>query len=71
MPAPEPGRTVSAVVALAEPMGAETFLHLRLGPLEFVARGPADTRLEPGRTAHVAFDLDQAHLFDGPGGQAI
>jgi multiple sugar transport system ATP-binding protein len=71
VPAPEPGRTVSAVVALAEPMGAETFLHLRLGPLEFVARGPADTRLEPGRTAHVAFDLDQAHLFDGPGGKAI
>jgi multiple sugar transport system ATP-binding protein len=69
--APEPGRTAATTVEIAEPMGAETFLHLRLGALAFVARVPPSARHQPGEAVTARFDLDQAHLFDGKTGEAL
>jgi len=70
-PAAGPAATILAEVDFAEPMGAETFVHLRTGGTNFVAR------LDPGREYRrldrltVAFDLRSAHLFDAETEQVI
>jgi multiple sugar transport system ATP-binding protein len=68
---PEPGRTREATVILAEPLGAETWLHLRAGTTSFTARVAPAARYHPGQQLLVGFDLEQAHLFDATSGQAI
>jgi multiple sugar transport system ATP-binding protein len=68
---PEPGRTLEATVVLAEPLGAETWLHLRAGEFSFTARVDPAPRYHPGQSLTVGFDLEQAHLFDAADGQAM
>jgi multiple sugar transport system ATP-binding protein len=51
-------------VELAEPMGAETFLHLKSAASTFIARVDADTSHRLGSQVHVTFELDKTHLFD-------
>ncbi len=60
-----------ARVEISEPMGAETYLHLTIGPSPCVARVRPDLRLAPGETVRVAFRLDAAHLFDAADGRAL
>ena len=56
---------------LAEPMGAETFLHLQTGATAFVARVPPAGRYAADDQIDVAFDLSHAHLFDPATGQVL
>ena len=49
---------------LAEPMGAETYLYLRGGNSEVIARVPPRDDYVPGQMVRLAFDLDKLHLFD-------
>ena len=51
-------------VSLAEPMGAETYLHLTTGTSEFIARVAPDHVRSADDKARVRFDLTKAHLFD-------
>ena len=51
-------------VDLAEPMGAETFLHLHTGATPFIARVDPASRFQPGQLAGIAFSPAHAHLFD-------
>ncbi len=53
-----------ATLELAEPMGAETFLHLSTGATTFIARLPATEPLPRDQRFAVQFDLTRAHLFD-------
>jgi multiple sugar transport system ATP-binding protein len=59
-----PGCTFVARVDVAEPMGAETFLHLHTGANVFVARFNSADRFIPGQSILVGFDADRIHLFD-------
>jgi multiple sugar transport system ATP-binding protein len=54
----------SVMVEIAEPMGAETFLHLTTGATNFIARVPPTRRFAPGEKVGVVFSLDHAQLFD-------
>jgi multiple sugar transport system ATP-binding protein len=63
--------TASVTIDVIEPMGAETFLYLRTGATNFVARVPAQNRFTVGATLPVAFDLEHAHLFDAQTEQAL
>ncbi len=55
---------VSARVELAEPLGAETLLHLSTGATNFIARVRPTNRLAEGDAARFIFDLEKVHLFD-------
>jgi len=54
-----------AEIEVAEPMGAETNLYLRIGAMAFVARVRSTDRYQTGEKVSVRFDLDRAHVFDG------
>lgn len=56
--------TVQAMVEVAEPMGAETFIYLNTGHHNFIAKVASGARYKIGETMHIAFDLSKAHLFD-------
>ena len=55
---------VTAAVELVEPLGAEVYLHLRVGQHAIVARvGPHD-RPEVNQDIDLVFDMGKAHFFD-------
>ncbi len=58
-------------VEIAEPMGAETFLHVDTGANSFIARVAPTSAHRPGETVHLRFDLTKAHLFDASTEQAL
>ncbi len=51
-------------VDLSEPMGAETFLHLKTGATAFIARVAPDQDRPVGATLGVTFDPAALRLFD-------
>lgn len=55
---------VSSTVELVEPLGAEVYLHLRVGRHPITARvGPHD-RPEVNQDIDLVFDMGKAHFFD-------
>jgi multiple sugar transport system ATP-binding protein len=55
---------VTATVELVEPLGAEVYLHLRVGQHVLIARvGPHD-RPEMNQDIDLVFDMGKAHFFD-------
>ncbi len=55
---------VTSTVELVEPLGAEVYLHLRVGEHGMVARvGPHD-RPEVNQDIDLVFDMGKAHFFD-------
>ncbi len=56
--------TLNASIDLAEPMGAETHLHLKDNGHKFVARVNPDRTYEVGSPAVLHFNAEQAHYFD-------
>ncbi|HWZ94841.1 MAG TPA: TOBE domain-containing protein, partial [Opitutaceae bacterium] len=63
--------TAEAMVEIAEPMGAETFVHLNTGATPFIARVQPTAHVAIGQKARVAFRTGKIHLFDPATGQAI
>ena len=63
--------TIELKVEIAEPMGAETYLHLDSGATSFIARVRPTARFEAGQRVRLAFDLERAHLFDPANGDAF
>jgi len=62
---------VTSTVELVEPLGAEVYLHLRVGQHAIIARvGPHD-RPEVNQDIDVVFDMGKAHFFDTDTEQAI
>jgi multiple sugar transport system ATP-binding protein len=67
----DPAAAVEVKVDIAEPMGAETYLHLNTGATTFIARvRPADC-FSIGQKIKVSFRADKAHLFDAATEQAV
>jgi multiple sugar transport system ATP-binding protein len=60
-----------AIVELAEPMGAETYLHCTTGAHPFIARVAPERRYKPGDRAPLRFALDRVHLFDEETGDRL
>ena len=62
---------VTSTVELVEPLGAEVYLHLRVGQHAIIARvGPHD-RPEVNQDIDAVFDMGKAHFFDTQTEQAI
>lgn len=59
-----------AVIDVAEPMGAETFLYLTTGAHTLIARVRAEQRFEMNQRVRLRFDLANAHVFD-PATEAV
>jgi ABC-type sugar transport system ATPase subunit len=58
-------------VELVEPVGAEAYLHARIGGIAIVARVPPTTDYAPGAEVALEFDLGEASLFEGESGVAL
>ncbi len=55
---------ITSTVELVEPLGAEVYLHLRVGQHAFIARvGPHD-RPEVNQDIDLVFDMGKVHFFD-------
>jgi multiple sugar transport system ATP-binding protein len=62
------GSGVAGVVAIAEHLGSDTFLHVDAGAHGMiVARAPGEAGLEAGASIGLAFDTTRLHRFDGTG----
>jgi multiple sugar transport system ATP-binding protein len=61
----------SSRVELLEPMGAETYLHLRTAAHALIARLPPGISHAPGSAVVLHLDLSKAHLFDPQTQQVI
>lgn len=59
--------TISAVVDLIEPMGAETLLHMMDGETEMRVVVSRENRVEVGEKLHLQCKPSQALIFDGDG----
>ena len=60
-----------ATITVSELTGAETIIYAVYAGQEFIARVEADTAIEPGHTARLAFDMSHVHFFDTESGSRI
>jgi multiple sugar transport system ATP-binding protein len=67
----EQGAQLGATITLREPLGHETLTHLRMGAIDWVARGTREfTRDSSGRTP-VFLALDRMHIFWRDSGRRV
>ena len=66
-----PGCAVELKIEVAEPMGAETYLHCDTGAHPLIARVRPSGRFEAGQRVRLVFDLTHAHLFDPATGRVL
>ncbi|HEX04330.1 MAG TPA: sn-glycerol-3-phosphate ABC transporter ATP-binding protein UgpC, partial [Bacteroidetes bacterium] len=55
---------LSGVVELAEPLGAETYLHIRVGQKRAIIKVAPDVPYSLGEQAVFNFNPEQVHMFD-------
>ncbi|MGO1058639.1 ABC transporter ATP-binding protein [Planococcus sp. FY231025] len=60
-----------ATITVSELTGAETIIYAVYAEQEFIARVDANTSIEPGHTARLAFDMSHVHFFDPKTGERI
>lgn len=66
-----PASEFEAEITVAELTGAETILYAVYADQEFIARVDADTTIEAGHTATLAFDMSHVHFFDIDTGERL
>jgi multiple sugar transport system ATP-binding protein len=66
-----PGSTLNVDIEVAELMGAETYLHSKIGDNNFIARIDSRTDVKNGQKLQLAFDMNKVHFFDIETEQAI
>ncbi|HOK71550.1 MAG TPA: sn-glycerol-3-phosphate ABC transporter ATP-binding protein UgpC [Bacillota bacterium] len=64
-------RTVKCMVDVVEPMGAEAYLYLTVGPHSFVARVNPRTTARDGEPHAVVLNMEECHLFEASTENAI
>ena len=69
--APNAATVLEAEVTAAEPLGAETILHLDAGGCALVARAPGFARYRAGDAVRVHAAIDSALWFDGATGERV
>jgi multiple sugar transport system ATP-binding protein len=62
---------VEALVDFVEPLGSETYLHVKIDNISFLARTKGTTTVRAGDNVHLVFNLKQMHLFDATTKQAL
>ncbi|MCB2199292.1 sn-glycerol-3-phosphate ABC transporter ATP-binding protein UgpC [bacterium] len=63
--------TVSGTVDIAEPLGAETYLHVLVGAGKLIARVEPSNDLDTGAEAKLHFKPKKTHLFDPETSQVL
>lgn len=66
-----PASEFEAEITVAELTGAETILYAVYASQDFIARVDADTAIQAGDTATLAFDMSHVHFFDMETGDRI
>ncbi len=59
-----PATKVTALVEVAELLGAESMIYFSIDNQELVARIDARTEIKPGHRIDLALDMNKAHFFD-------
>ncbi|MDK2800707.1 MAG: multiple sugar transport system ATP-binding protein [Clostridiales bacterium] len=59
-----PESVLEAKIDIAEMLGADTFLYMRINDMNFTARVNSRTRVMAGDTIKIALDVNKIHLFD-------
>jgi multiple sugar transport system ATP-binding protein len=62
---------IEAVLELVEPIGNESFLNLKFGASDIVARVPPRFAPPPGSRVEFAYDARRLHYFDPADGRRI
>jgi len=60
-----------SVIDVVEPMGAETYLNLRVGGQRAVIRVAPELKLTPDQVLPLTLDPGRIHLFDAASGRAL
>jgi ABC-type sugar transport system ATPase subunit len=60
---PGAGAQLGAIVTLREPLGHETLTHLRIGSVDWVARGTREFTADSSGRTPVFLALDRMHIF--------
>ncbi|MFA2807221.1 ABC transporter ATP-binding protein [Bacillus mycoides] len=63
--------TFTTKIEVAELLGAESILYMKLGNQDFAARVDARHTFSPGDQIKLAFDMNKAHFFDSQTEQRI
>lgn len=66
-----PASEFEAEITVSELTGAETILYAVYANQEFIARVDADTLIEAGHSATLAFDMSHVHFFDIETGERL
>jgi multiple sugar transport system ATP-binding protein len=59
-----PDTTFTALIDVAELMGAETYLYSKVHDQDFVARIDSRSDIESGETLELALNMNKSHFFD-------
>ncbi|GAU07489.1 ABC transporter ATP-binding protein [Desulfoplanes formicivorans] len=62
---------VDALVDFVEPLGSETYLHVKIQDIAFQARTKGTTTITEGDKVPLIFDLKYMHLFDAASQQSL
>jgi sn-glycerol 3-phosphate transport system ATP-binding protein/multiple sugar transport system ATP-binding protein len=62
---------IAAIVDVLEALGTESFAHMKLGSVPFVARLEGSARPQPGETLALDVAPDDVHVFDADSGRAL
>ncbi|NPA74769.1 MAG: ABC transporter ATP-binding protein [Euryarchaeota archaeon] len=57
------GERIEAKIEVIEPVGSETFAHLKVGEMEILARFPPMVRVSAGESMKIVFNMRKMHLF--------
>jgi multiple sugar transport system ATP-binding protein len=63
--------TVQALVEAVEPMGAESYLRVKVGEYSLVVRVPATSSAMPNQKINLALDLRHARFFEAETGRRL
>jgi multiple sugar transport system ATP-binding protein len=66
-----PENILKAFLEVIEPMGVETYLHLRTRSNHFIAKVPSSQRPRSDQDMELLFDMSKAHFFDKDTGKSI
>jgi multiple sugar transport system ATP-binding protein len=59
-----PRNVIQAMCDVVEPLGSETFLHMRIGESLFTAKVPGQVQVEANADMDLVLDVSRGHLFD-------
>jgi multiple sugar transport system ATP-binding protein len=59
-----PRNIIKAVCEIVEPMGSETFVYMKRGTVNFIARVSGQVQVDTNTDIDMVFDVNRGHFFD-------